>query len=361
MKIFTKTALACAMAAGAVMASAETVEIRDSSDALLVTYSSDSVVVEGGKITLKNGDYVSGYIPGIIQGTEGYACGENTTADETNQVCIGVGGGGGPEMCGTGTTYSATLEQCIVVGPAPTLNITTNDSNLGPGQTATLTFSFSEVVTGFTASDISATNGSISQFSGSGSSYTARFTPTPEFDGTSIITVAAGSYQDVDGQNGASDTLSLVLDGIQDGTCGAVPDNVQLTDIAAFSDWGTNGSMNQFRITNNMILSSKVRTGSSPNGAAQVKLFGESATSDHRRSLWISECPGGAPIQRTTCKYPARSGTIVEITWTQKDRGSQYCDLGTNGEYYLNFSTDNTCSNGGCIARSQHYNIIPLN
>src|SRR5690606_21760657 len=112
---------------------------------------------------------------------------------------------------------------------------------------------------------------------------------------------------------------------------------------------------------NNTILSSKVTTGSSPGGAGSVKLFGESSTSDHRRRLWISECPGGDPITRPSCRYPYRAGTFVEIVWTQSPLASQYCDLGTNNEYYLNFATDASCSNGGCVTRSQHYLLKPLN
>jgi hypothetical protein len=62
----------------------------------------------------------------------------------------------------------------------PTIAIASNVSTLKAGETASLTFTLSEASTNFTAADISAQGGSISNFAGSGTAYTATFTPTAD-------------------------------------------------------------------------------------------------------------------------------------------------------------------------------------
>ena len=84
----------------------------------------------------------------------------------------------------------------------PTITITAMDSGANPVVTGdyisdsvlTLTFTSSESINKFASNDISATNGSISNFAGSGSVYTADFTPTA--DGECKIYVGAGLYRD---------------------------------------------------------------------------------------------------------------------------------------------------------------------
>jgi len=56
-------------------------------------------------------------------------------------------------------------------------------------------------------------NGTLSGFSGSGTSYTATFTADDGFDGTGTVTVPAGSYTDAAGNSGAvgSDNVDTSL------------------------------------------------------------------------------------------------------------------------------------------------------
>ncbi|TXN24098.1 SwmB domain-containing protein, partial [Methylobacterium sp. WL9] len=104
-----------------------------------------------------------------------------------------LGGGGG----GSDTT-------------PPTLSITTNDAQLTAGETATLTFSFSEPVAGFSQNDITPINGQLSAFTSVNTSiYTAVFTPTSNVTGQGSVAVAAGSYTDVAGNTGGAGTLSF--------------------------------------------------------------------------------------------------------------------------------------------------------
>jgi Ca2+-binding RTX toxin-like protein len=92
---------------------------------------------------------------------------------------------------------------------APTLEITSSSDLLGSGESATITFTFSEAVNGFTNGDISVAGGSLSGLSTTdNTTWTATFTK----DSTSTapsISVANSSYTDMAENNGIGDSLSL--------------------------------------------------------------------------------------------------------------------------------------------------------
>jgi hypothetical protein len=71
---------------------------------------------------------------------------------------------------------------------APTLAISSSASTLKTGETATITFSFSEVPSGFSAADITTSGGSLSGLAVSSDPkvYTATFTPTSGSSGTAV-------------------------------------------------------------------------------------------------------------------------------------------------------------------------------
>jgi subtilisin family serine protease len=127
---------------------------------------------------------------------------------------------------------------------APTLAISSDKAFLKAGETATLTFSFSEdpgssFAWNGTSGDVLVAGGSLSALSGSGSSYSATFTPTPNSSGTASITVAAGSYNDAAGNPGGAGTspaltydtlaptLSAIAYGPQDGNL-AIGETIRL-------------------------------------------------------------------------------------------------------------------------------------
>ena len=85
------------------------------------------------------------------------------------------------------------------------------------GETATLTFTLSEASTDFTADDISVTGGTISGFSGSGTSYTATFTPTDDSNTDGVISVSSPKFTDAAGNanNAASNTVTLTVDTVE--------------------------------------------------------------------------------------------------------------------------------------------------
>ncbi len=110
---------------------------------------------------------------------------------------------------GAGTTPSITIDTL-----APTLAITSDVAALKAGQTATITFTFSEAPVGFVDSDIAVTGGTLSAITGTGTTRTATFTPTAGLaSGSASITVLSGNYTDAaTNTGGAGTTPSITID-----------------------------------------------------------------------------------------------------------------------------------------------------
>ncbi|EXS21619.1 flagellar system-associated repeat family protein, partial [Acinetobacter sp. 742879] len=121
---------------------------------------------------------------------------------------------------GTGDVLDGT-DGFVVDTVAPTLAITADDLALAAGETANISFTFSEAVTGFDANDITLIGGTLSALVTTDNiTWTAVFTP----DGTGTapsISVANGTYTDIAGNLGTGDVL--------DGTDGFVVDTVAPT------------------------------------------------------------------------------------------------------------------------------------
>ncbi len=109
---------------------------------------------------------------------------------------------------GSGTTDSNNYS---VDSQRPTATIVLSDSVLKPGETAQVTITFSEAVTGFSNADLSVANGILSAVSSSdgGLTWTATFTPTLGVtDTTNQITLDNTGVSDAAGNTGAGTTDS---------------------------------------------------------------------------------------------------------------------------------------------------------
>ncbi|MGI9212425.1 MAG: Ig-like domain-containing protein, partial [Methylococcaceae bacterium] len=97
---------------------------------------------------------------------------------------------------------------------APSLSISSDKTSLKANETATVTFSFSEMPMGFDASDISVSGGSISALNGSGLTRTALFIPMANINNLNAsISVIPNSYTDTAGNTGiVINSLSLTAD-----------------------------------------------------------------------------------------------------------------------------------------------------
>ncbi|MBT2297340.1 Ig-like domain-containing protein [Pseudomonas fluorescens] len=93
----------------------------------------------------------------------------------------------------------------------PTATIVVADPNLSVGETTQVTFTFSEAVTDFDLSDLSVTNGELTNLSTSdgGRTWTATFTPTVNLtDPSNFIALDTSNVSDLTGNAGASVAVS---------------------------------------------------------------------------------------------------------------------------------------------------------
>ncbi|WP_295478799.1 Ig-like domain-containing protein [uncultured Pseudomonas sp.] len=109
---------------------------------------------------------------------------------------------------GTGTTDS---NNYAIDTQRPTATIVVADANLTAGETTQVTITFSEAVSGFTNTDLTVPNGSLSSVSSSdgGITWTATYTPNSNFSGASnVITLNNTGVNDLAGNAGAGTTTS---------------------------------------------------------------------------------------------------------------------------------------------------------
>ncbi len=109
---------------------------------------------------------------------------------------------------GSGTTNSNNV---AIDGVRPTATVVVSSSSLKIGDTAQVTITFSEAVTGFTNADLTIANGTLSAVSSSdgGVTWTATFTPSASITNTSnVITLDNTGYSDFSGNAGTGTTDS---------------------------------------------------------------------------------------------------------------------------------------------------------
>ena len=123
---------------------------------------------------------------------------------------------------------------------APTIIISAGDPSLSMGETSTITFTLSEASTNFVASDVTVTGGSLSNFSGNGTSYTATFTPTANSTANGVVKVASSKFTDAAGNANtdgldANNTLTLQVD-TQNPTVSTFSPADESTGVGIFSN-----------------------------------------------------------------------------------------------------------------------------
>jgi hypothetical protein len=149
--------------------------------------------ITGFAVTANPNVYTAVFTPDAgFTGTVGVTLAAGSYADAAGNA--GVGG---------------TLPGLVVDGQAPTLAITSSSAALKGGETAVITFTFSEATQGFGADDVTVSNGTLSGFTATANPlvYTAIFTPTANLaSGTAAISVAPAVYTDIAGNSGAGAT-----------------------------------------------------------------------------------------------------------------------------------------------------------
>ena len=168
------------------------------SEAVTGFASSDITVENGSLSTVASAD-------GGITWTGTYTPNANVE-DGTNTITVARGSHtdaiGNSGIGGSGVNYSVDTR-------APTVTISMSDTALRTGETSAVTFTFSEAVTGFSNSDLTVENGTLSAVGSSdgGRTWTATFTPASNtIDTTNLIRVTGSSYTDLAGNSGAAGT-----------------------------------------------------------------------------------------------------------------------------------------------------------
>ncbi|MCR9985862.1 Ig-like domain-containing protein [Vibrio antiquarius] len=111
----------------------------------------------------------------------------------------------------SGNSNSAATPLSISVDTMlPTVSITSSSAALKADETATLTFTLSEAATDFAEADVTVAGGTLSNFAGSGASYTATFTPAEESTEDATIDVAAEQFSDAAGNLNTAATQLLI-------------------------------------------------------------------------------------------------------------------------------------------------------
>ena len=157
-----------------------------------LTFSEDMDSVVGSTLTVGNGSVTAMSGTGSV-----YTATILPTADGT--VTVDVLDGAANDLAGNGNTAATQYSIAAVIG-SPTLAIS---GPAGPLSDAfTVTFTFSENVTGFTADDVVTSNAVASSFAGTGAVYTATIVPTAA--GPITVDVAAGAAQNGGGVNNSA-------------------------------------------------------------------------------------------------------------------------------------------------------------
>jgi hypothetical protein len=123
----------------------------------------------------------------------------------------------------TGTQWVANTSPADATSPTVSLS-----SNASPPQSGpfTLTVTFSELVTGFTAGDVTLSNGTLGPLTGSGASYTIGVTPV-QMGTPVVISVAAGVAQDAATNPNTAATDLTISTGSPSSAFAAVADQIK--------------------------------------------------------------------------------------------------------------------------------------
>jgi hypothetical protein len=129
--------------------------------------------------------------------------------DATNLITLA--NTGITDLAGNTGTGSTNSDNYAIDTVRPTATIALDDTALAAGETAVVTITFSEAVTGFTNADLTVANGTLSAVSSSDGGITWTGTLTPAFgttDATNLITLADTGVTDLAGNAGSGSTTS---------------------------------------------------------------------------------------------------------------------------------------------------------
>ncbi len=133
----------------------------------------------------------------------------NVTQAADGNVTIDIAAAAAVDLAGNASN-AATQASIVSDTTKPTVSFTSSIDGVSNVSVIGATVAFSESVSGFDLSDLAITNGSASDLTGSGSSYS--FNLTPAGDGEVIVSLAAGSVADAAGNSNDAAELQIRSD-----------------------------------------------------------------------------------------------------------------------------------------------------
>lgn len=216
-------------------------------DNIVLTFS-ENVAVGSGNIVITNANN-AGDTRTIAVGNAQVTIGTTAvTINPTADLALGgtynmqIASGAVTDIAGNayaGIADATTLN--FVTANNPSVTITSDRGSLKIGDTAALTFTLSEAATDFTAADITVTGGTLSNFAGSGTTYTASFTPTASSTTAATVNVASGVFTNAATfTNTAATQLSMTVDTVAPTLSSSTPadnaTNVSGSIVLTFSE-----------------------------------------------------------------------------------------------------------------------------
>ncbi|MFG6455791.1 Ig-like domain-containing protein [Roseateles sp. BYS96W] len=176
-------------------------------------------------------------------------------------------------------------------GLRPTVVVSTDKTQLKLGDTATLTFTLSEPATDFTAADITVTGGMLSGFTGSGTSYTAVFTPTEPLLGAAMVSVASGVFADAAGNvnddgSDADNRVVLAVDTLPPPTVSSPVVN-EASPYAVFTVSGGPGQTVTLALADRSAIGDGTDFGSPGTGNLQISVDGGNTWANYGGSVML--------------------------------------------------------------------------
>jgi Bacterial Ig-like domain/Secretion system C-terminal sorting domain len=172
-------------------------------------------------VTITFSEVVTGFISGDIQVTNGSISGfagsgaiytANIIPASLGQVAVSIGADAAFDATANGNLPSSTLTREFD-NAQPAVSITSSASQPTNGDPIPITITFSESVTGFALTDITITNGTADDFSGSGASYTANITPSGQGTVTASVPAEVALDEATNG-NAASGIFTRQFDSV---------------------------------------------------------------------------------------------------------------------------------------------------
>ncbi len=212
------------------VSSGDRINLTEGSAGWQVKVLGNSVYAMNGARTIELGSFIAGET--VVLGFNG---------GQTISIAAAAANSSSPTVytatpsTGTPVTLTNALQSILNVLPdtiPPTIAITSDKTALNASGTASISFVLSEASSNFDASDITVSGGTLSGFAGSGTNYTAVFTPTAGSVANGVISVGNSKFADaagnlnVDGAD-ANNQVTITVDTVFPGapTIGTVAGN----------------------------------------------------------------------------------------------------------------------------------------